>query len=522
MSSTQPISTDDEALAKLGYKQEFKRDFSPLELFGVGFSIIGVVPAIASVLVYAIPNGGPVAMVWGWATASFFIIFVAVAMAELGSAAPTAGGLYYWTFRFSSPRYRNLLSWIVGYTNGIAYISGVAGVEWGCAIQIMAAVSIATDFSFAPTTAQIYGVYCALLVCHSLIASLTTQFIAKLQKIYILMNLILCMIIIVGLPAATPSEYRNTADFSLRNFQNLDGWPDGYAFILSFLSPTWVVSGFDASVHVSEEARNASVAVPWAILLASCISSVLGWAINMALVFCMGTDLDAILSSPIGQPMATILFNSFGKQGTLAIWCLIIVVQFMIGTTILTASSRENFAFARDGGLPFSSVIYRINPYSGTPVNSVWVSATIAGLLGLLSFAGPAAIGAIFSLSVVAQYISDSIPIAARFLGQNDFQPGPFSLGKFSFPVAAVAVTWMAFMSVVLLFPAVPQVDATDMNYSAVVVGGFLFLSISYYHFPGYGGKTWFKGPIRNLDHEDEKAVENAEEYMSENNVKSD
>ncbi|KAJ7145402.1 amino acid/polyamine transporter I [Mycena crocata] len=502
MSTTSPISKDDEALAKLGYKQEFKRNFSPLELFGVGFSIIGVVPAIASVLVYAIANGGPVAMVWGWATASFFIVFVAMAMAELGSAAPTSGGLYYWTFRFSSPRYRNLLSWVVGYTNGIAYISGVAGVEWGCAVQIMAAVSIATDFSFAPTIAQTYGVYCALLICHGVITSLTTHFIAKLQTIYIAMNLILCMIIIIGLPAATPSEFKNTAGFALGSFTNFNAWPNGYDFILSFLSPTWVVSGFDASVHVSEEARNASVAVPWAIISASVLSGVLGWAINVSLVFCMGTDVEAILSSPIGQPMATILFNSFGKKGTLVVWSFLIIVQFMIGTTILTASSRENFAFARDGGLPFSSVIYRINRYSGTPVNSVWVSATIAGLMGLLAFAGPVAIGALFTLSVVAQYISDSIPIAARFLGENDFRPGPFSLGRFSLPVAIVAVTWMLFMSIVLLFPSVPQVTATDINYSVVVVGGFLILSITYYYFPGYGGKTWFKGPIRNLEYE--------------------
>lgn len=43
-------------------------------------------------------------------------------------------------------------------------------------------------------------------------------------------------------------------------------------------------------------------------------------AINVSLAFCMGTDLDAILNSPSGQPMSTIFFNSFGKKGTLVIW----------------------------------------------------------------------------------------------------------------------------------------------------------------------------------------------------------
>jgi len=41
--------TDEALLAQLGYKQEFKRDFSKLELAGMCFSIVGVVQSIASV-----------------------------------------------------------------------------------------------------------------------------------------------------------------------------------------------------------------------------------------------------------------------------------------------------------------------------------------------------------------------------------------------------------------------------------------------------------------------------------------
>ncbi|KAG6862733.1 hypothetical protein C0993_001775, partial [Termitomyces sp. T159_Od127] len=57
--------TDEELLASLGYKQEFKRAFAPWEVFGIAFSIIGLLPSIASVLFYAIPNGGGPSMVWG-------------------------------------------------------------------------------------------------------------------------------------------------------------------------------------------------------------------------------------------------------------------------------------------------------------------------------------------------------------------------------------------------------------------------------------------------------------------------
>ncbi len=75
---------DDQLLAGLGYKQEFKRAFSPLEVFGIAFSIIGIFPSLAYVisssrfvcigfhsahhrttLTFSLPNGGPVSLVWG-------------------------------------------------------------------------------------------------------------------------------------------------------------------------------------------------------------------------------------------------------------------------------------------------------------------------------------------------------------------------------------------------------------------------------------------------------------------------
>lgn len=57
------LSRDDALLAALGYKAELKREFKPLEVFGLAFSIIGLLPSIASTLVYSMPAGGPVGMV---------------------------------------------------------------------------------------------------------------------------------------------------------------------------------------------------------------------------------------------------------------------------------------------------------------------------------------------------------------------------------------------------------------------------------------------------------------------------
>ncbi|PIL25895.1 transporter [Ganoderma sinense ZZ0214-1] len=491
---------DEELLATLGYKQEFQRAFTGLETFGIAFSIIGLLPSIASVLADSLPNGGPSAMVWGWAVSSIFILFVGLSVAELASAAPTSGGLYFWAHTYSSPRWRNLLAWIVGYANTISSVSAIASIDWGCAVQIMAAASIGSGQTYSATRAQTFGVYCAVVLSHAIICCFATQVLARLQTVYVVLNILLCLAVIIALPAATPKELRNSASFALGGFENVSGWTNGFAFILSFLSPVWTICGFDSSVHISEEASNASTAVPWAIIYAISIAGVLGWAINVALAFCMGTDVGSILDSPIGQPMASIFFNSFGQNGTLAIWAVVVMVQYMMGSSAVLAASRQAFAFSRDGALPFSKWLYRMNGYTKTPVNTVWFVTILSIILALLAFAGPSAINAVFSLGVTALYVAFSIPIAARFLGDNSFVPGPFNLGRFSVPVAIIAVLWMSFISVVLLFPTSPGPVVADMNYTVVVLGGVLVLSVVWYYFPVYGGVHWFTGPIPTID----------------------
>lgn len=113
-----------------------------------------------------------------------------------------------------------------------------------------------------------------------------------------------------------------------------------------------------------------------------------------------------------------------------------------MGSSMLLASSRQCFAFSRDGALPFSSVLYRMNSYTKTPVNTVLFSAASAVLLGLLAFAGAEAINAVFAISVIASYVAYGIPITARFVFENDFKPGPFNLGIFVSLRAYLFLSW--------------------------------------------------------------------------------
>ncbi|PSR83471.1 hypothetical protein PHLCEN_2v5743 [Hermanssonia centrifuga] len=113
-----------------------------------------------------------------------------MALGELASAAPTSGGLYFWTYKYASPNWRNSLSWIVGYSNTMGNIAGVASIVWGGAVQLMAAVSIGSNLTFTPTTPQIFAVYVALLLLTGIIASTATQSIARLQWVYCTLNIL--------------------------------------------------------------------------------------------------------------------------------------------------------------------------------------------------------------------------------------------------------------------------------------------------------------------------------------------
>jgi hypothetical protein len=54
-------------------------------------------------------------------------------------------------------------------------------------------------------------------------------------------------------------------------------------------------------------------------------------------------------------------------------------------------------------------------------------------------------------------------------------------------------------MILVFFFTANPQTTTQQMNYTVMVLGGFMFLAISWYYCPVYGGVHWFTGPISNF-----------------------
>lgn len=113
------------------------------------------------------------------------------------------------------------------------------------------------------------------------------------------------------------------------------------------------------------------------------------------------------------------------------------------------------YAYARDGCFPFSRFWARVNKTTQTPVNAVWFNVLVGEVLLLLIFAGPVAVGALFSVGAIAAFVAFTIPIAIRvFVVGNRFRPGPWNLGKFSRPIGIAACSFVVLMLPILCFPA--------------------------------------------------------------------
>jgi len=134
-------------------------------------------------------------------------------------------------------------------------------------------------------------------------------------------------------------------------------------------------------------------------------------------------------------------------------------------------------------------------------VYAVWFVLTVGALLGLLMFASPIAIGAVFSIGAIAQSTAFIFPVALKlFSARGSFRPGPWHLGRFSTPVGILACAWVALIIPVLCFPAVKGSDLNklSMNYTCLVYGGTMTLALTWY---AVDARKWFKGPKINVEH---------------------
>src|SRR5712691_8582264 len=160
------MGEDERQLADLGYKQELTRAWSGFTNFAISFTIISVLAGCFTNFSFAWTAGGPVGISIGWPVLCCFVLLVAVSMAELTSAMPTAGGPYWWAAKLGGKGW----SWITGWFNMIGLVGIVAGVGYGAAIFLNAVLGLygwkigSIDFATSNTSAILHHQFVLFLI----------------------------------------------------------------------------------------------------------------------------------------------------------------------------------------------------------------------------------------------------------------------------------------------------------------------------------------------------------------------
>lgn len=511
------FSNPDEAeLAELGYKQEFSRSYGFFSSFSFAFSISGLLGTISITLAYPLYSGGPAGMIWAWFAGCIGCMCIGLSVAEITSVFPTSGSMYYVISHLVEEKYVPLLCWINGWIYVVGAITGPAAGDFGAASLLLELISLRSNYTYVPTNGHVTAVTILILISQAAVNSLPSNVLSSITKYYCVVNIVTTIALIVTLLVKCPDI--NTRGYTFGTVINSTGWKyDGWAFLFGFLQVSWVMTCYDATSRISEEAWNAAYYVPLAITTALAANAILGWVLIIVLVLCMGSNFDLILDSPSGQPLIAISEYAMGTTATTAYVSLAFVILWFTGCAAFCYISRTLWSFSRDGLFPFSKIWYKLEPRTGQPIRCVWLLCFIDACLALINLGSSIAMDAIFSANAICCDWS-YVMVIAIFLFRKEkmgIKSGPFNLGRFSKPVMAYACIWTLFVSIVFIFPNYMPVDKENMNYTIVILGFcFIFSGIWY----AVDARKWYLGPRCNIDEEesgnDNLSIENVVEAV--------
>jgi amino acid transporter len=237
-------TADEVVLAGLGYRQQFKREFSLWTTFCVSFAVLGLLPSVASTLYYGMGYAGGGGMTWGWLISAFFILCVGMSMAELCSSMPTSGGLYYASAVLAGPGWGPYAAWLTGWSNWIVQVTGAPSVDYALAAMILAAASI-TYPDYVPTDYQTFLLSTFIMIIHAGISSMPTLWVARFNSAGSTFNILALFIVIIAIPASATSFVPSSVAWEIQNYTD---WPDGIAVLMSFIAIIWTMSGVSSNL----------------------------------------------------------------------------------------------------------------------------------------------------------------------------------------------------------------------------------------------------------------------------------
>jgi amino acid transporter len=513
--------SDAQDLARLGYKEELQRAWSGFSNFAISFTIISVLAGTFTTFGQAWNAGGPVAISIGWPVLALIILTVAVSMAELTSAFPTAGGPYWWAARLGGPGW----SWFTGWFNIVGLIGIVASVGYGAASFLYALFNLyglnVLGMNFGDTKhvlGETFVLFLLILALYALINIFSSPLVAMFNNISVFWH-VLGVAVIIGLLIFVPDHHQSASFVFGHRINNtsfnggaVGGLPFWFLVMpIGFLLTIYTITGYDASAHTAEETRGAAVAAAKGVWQSVAISGLIGWFVLLALLFAANNE-KAITDAGGGSiPLMTAAMSAWAAKLALII-CT--VGQLFCGMAGLTSASRTWYAFSRDRAIPGWALFRRLNHHR-VPTYAVLAVTIISLLISIPALFGnkagfPWAFFALTGICTVGLYIAYIIPVYLRMRAGDRFQVGPWNLGRHYRWINAIAIVFVVVAVIALDLPftnaGVPwnsNFDATAFNYTLGVIVVGILVAIWWVA----GAKNKYHGPVRTLDTDEEGRV---------------
>ena len=531
------INQDVADLHRLGYAQELYRSMGGFSNFAISFSIISILTGAVILYDYGLAWAGTAAVLLGWPLITIFVVAIAASMGEIASAYPTAGGLYYWASKMKNKNW----GWWTAWLNLIGQFAIVAGINYAAAGFINATIVDKIIGGTFNTTELIPGILNGQLVTMGIL--MLVQLVMNVAGInlvsflnqvsvwwhIVIVAAVVILIFLIGKPDASgltlfaiqPQDVAGSWNNNL-GFVNLEygpaiGYPILLAFFFSLLQANWTYTGYDASAHVAEETVGARVASAWGIFLSVAVSAVVGFIFLLALtthlpsmsaLFPASLDDSATYSQYYfggGVAVIEILVYNLGTTlGNLLAAGIAIAMAFC-GLSSVASAGRMLFAFSRDDGLPGSGWLKKVSHRYRTPANSLaaivvgsWLFTVAAFIVGTGT-----AIIIVTAISTIFLYAAYGICIYLGATTTEWLNHRVWSLGRWSKPIAWVAVGWCLVLMVLFSFP-------TSGNISWPFMAVAVILLVVYYF--GWA-RSRFQGP--RVMGRDEELTELEREFQS-------
>lgn len=439
----------------MGYAQELQRSMSKFSNFAISFSIICILSGGINSLGQATAGAGGAAIGIGWPVGVLVSGVFALALAQISSAYPTAGGLYHW----GSILGNRFTGWLSAWLNLLGLVTVLGAINVGTYYFFMGAFGAGWGLEDTLTNRVLF--MAGITGLQALINHMGIKLTAKLTDFSGYLIFATAILLTIAC-LASASSFEISRLWTFGNYTGTEGasgvWPiavgGGMAFLLGLLLPVYTITGYDASAHTSEETIKAAHSVPSGMVHSVIWSGLFGWIMLCAFVLMIPNMDDA------AKQGWNVFFWAMDAQmnPTLkqVLYVLIFVSQFLCGLATVTSVSRMLFAFSRDDGMPVGSkALATVSPKYRTPVAAIWTGSVLATLFvwltSAITIAGTPAYSIVVSCTVIFLFLSFAVPIALGLFtigGPKWPTMGPWNIGVGAYKLVAV----LSILSMALIF----------------------------------------------------------------------